>query len=89
MVLNQARLSIPGRPMPPFLLRAASTAQAEKEVLLHVVSFLGEPFGADPTDREYKQFYGMLQAFPAVVIFLTGLSFPKRNESNQESSADG
>lgn len=40
-----------------------------------------EPFGSYPSRSEYKQFYGILLAFPAIVIFLTGLS-PSRPREN-------
>lgn len=41
-----------------------------------------EPFGSYPTDSEYQQFFGIILAFPAVVIFLFGIDLLQRSEPN-------
>jgi len=43
--------------------------------VLCCLSFLWffEPLGSLVSDREFKQFYAVLMAFPAIVIFLTAL----------------
>lgn len=47
-----------------------------------------EPYGSYPTRREYQQFYGVIIAFPAIIIFLFGLGLlqdQERNESGQRT----
>lgn len=39
------------------------------------ILWIFEPFGPFPLDRQYKQFYGILLSFPAVVIFMTGYKY--------------
>jgi len=58
--------------------------------VLCCLSFLWffEPFGGYPTDREYKQFYGVLLAFPALVILKTGLNYLQGNESDNRTEKD-
>jgi magnesium-transporting ATPase (P-type) len=33
-----------------------------------------EPFGSHPLPREYKQFYGVVLAFPSMLIFIFGVN---------------
>lgn len=48
-----------------------------------------EPFGSYPTDSEYLQFFGVMLAFPAFVVFLFGIGLlqgaePESNEDHNK-----
>lgn len=44
-----------------------------------------EPFGSYPTSSEYQQFFGIILAFPAIVIFLFGLDLLQVQNTEQET----
>lgn len=47
-----------------------------------------EPFGCCPLPREYQQFFGVILAFPALVIFLFGLNLLQGKEHNKSSKKE-
>ena len=51
--------------------------------VLICLSFLWafEPFGTYPLDTEYKQFYGVLLAFPALIIFQFGYKVMQKQKT--------
>lgn len=51
------------------------------------LSFLwvAEPFGSYPLPLEYQQFYGVIIAFPAIVIFMFGMNLLQGQERNKSS----
>ncbi|WP_421722030.1 hypothetical protein [Alloalcanivorax xenomutans] len=48
-----------------------------------------EPFGRFPLDAEYRQFYGVILAFPAGVLLNFGLGLLRSDRSDQEPEQEG
>ncbi|WP_160151765.1 hypothetical protein [Microbulbifer sp. ALW1] len=44
--------------------------------------WLIQPYGMYPSDREYKQFFGIVLGFPALVIFLYGVNLLQGEQKN-------
>lgn len=44
------------------------------------VLWIFEPYGCCPTRNEYRQFYGIVLGFPALVIFLAGVALLRGKE---------
>jgi len=67
--------------------KLASFLVASSGWALCCLSFLWvfEPFGGIPTDDEYRQFYGVILAFPAFVVFNFGLGLLRPAQSDQSS----
>lgn len=51
--------------------------------VLCCLSFLWviEPYGGFPLDREYQHFFGVMLAFPAIIIFIFGLKVMQGEKS--------
>ncbi|WP_417442058.1 hypothetical protein [Idiomarina sp.] len=47
-----------------------------------------EPYGAFVSDRDYQQFFGIILAFPALVIFIFGVNLLQGGERNKSSKKD-
>ena len=54
------------------------------------LSFLwvAEPYGCCPLSSDYQQFFGVILGFPAIVVFMFGLSLLQGPERNKSSKKD-
>lgn len=50
--------------------------------------WVAEPYGPFVTDRNYQQFFGIILAFPALVIFAFGVNLLQDGERNKSSKKD-
>lgn len=54
------------------------------------LSFLwvAEPYGCCPLSSDYRQFFGVILGFPAIVVFMFGLRLLQGPERNKSSKKD-